>query len=147
MAITVCVEAAVFELDSGAVGPLRDESHLDLGEEVSIVGPLTCDLPRENQSRRRVPHQHLAPIALAAVDVALVPAAPGSRPSITASSSSSAADVELAWPPAVVPAGEGRERLLLRCLDDDRVANGGALCGGSSGLLLFVIVFGAWAAV
>src|SRR3954468_24747994 len=75
-AVTACVEPAVLELDTSAFGAFGDESNFDLRQEIGVVGPLPGRLPGGDQSGGRVPHQPLAPIALGAVDVPLVPAAP-----------------------------------------------------------------------
>src|ERR1700724_1159715 len=71
----VALEVAMLELDAGAVRADRDETHLDLGPEARVVLPVGSDLPRQDEAVGRLPDQHVTPVALAAVDAALEPAA------------------------------------------------------------------------
>jgi hypothetical protein len=70
----MAVEIAVLELDACALGGLRDEAHLDLAGplEVGLELPLRADVPAEDNSVWRLDRQHPGPLALAAVDAAVV---------------------------------------------------------------------------
>jgi drug/metabolite transporter (DMT)-like permease len=72
------VEEPVFQLDRGLPGAVRGEPDLDLAGvgRIGVVLPLAVDLPRDDQPVRRVPGQHPAPVAFAAVIAPLVPPAP-----------------------------------------------------------------------
>src|SRR5215470_12631069 len=75
--VAVPLEVPVLDLDTRAVRSLRHEPHLDLAglRGVRVVPPVTLQLPRVHEAVRRIPHEHPAPVALAAVDTGLVPAA------------------------------------------------------------------------
>ena len=42
----------MLELDPRAIGPLGHEPHLDLGQQVAVVGPFAGDLPGQDEPRR-----------------------------------------------------------------------------------------------
>src|SRR5262245_38605008 len=69
----------MFEFDPCQRWSERDEAHLDLGVEIGVVLPTRRDLPGQNQTPRRVPHAHAAPITFSTVRCALEPAAAGTR--------------------------------------------------------------------
>jgi len=66
---------AVLHRDQRAAALGRNEGQLDLGQEIRVVAPLRADLPAEQQARGRLPGQHLAPLRLVALGIALEPAA------------------------------------------------------------------------
>ena len=75
----------MLELDPRAVAVLRREAHLDLGVEIRIEAEVGVQLPVEYDALRRLPGEHLAPVALAAVLATLEPAPPvrGSTTAVT----------------------------------------------------------------
>src|SRR5262245_57394315 len=77
--VAVILKAAMLELDPGQALALGDEADLNLGQEIGIELPLGTELPGEHEARRRLPDQHAAPVAFAAVLAALIPAAAGPR--------------------------------------------------------------------
>jgi hypothetical protein len=72
-------EIAVFEGNDGAAGSPGSESQLHLGHQIGIVGEPAVELPAEEQTRRRLPSEHFAPVRLDALGVALKPAAARAR--------------------------------------------------------------------
>ena len=72
-------EIAVFEGDDGAAGGRGSEGQLHLGQQIGIVGEPAVELPAEEQTRRRLPGDHFAPVRLDALGVALEPAAARAR--------------------------------------------------------------------
>src|SRR4051794_30083517 len=78
----MAVEVAVLELDPSALGPLGDEPHLDLAAllRVGLELPGGADVPAEDHPVGRLVDQDAGPVALAAVDPAVVDAA--SRPGL-----------------------------------------------------------------
>src|SRR5215469_15804271 len=72
-AVAQALKMAMLELDLGAAA-LGREADLDLGDERRIELPRAVDLPGEQNARRRLPSEHLAPLAFAAILAALEPA-------------------------------------------------------------------------
>src|ERR1700674_286838 len=72
--VAEALEVAVLEVDAGRAAFDWRERHLDLGDQIGIVFPIAVDLPRQQHAERRLPGQHLAPIALRAVLADLEPA-------------------------------------------------------------------------
>src|ERR1700733_14412432 len=68
--LAVAVQVAVFELDPGALGPLGDETDLDLARllRVGLDLPPRADIPADDHAVGRVVDQDPGPTALAAVD-------------------------------------------------------------------------------
>jgi hypothetical protein len=66
----------VLQLYGGLRWSIRDEPDLDLAgvHRVRVVPPFAVDLPGDDQPVRWLPLQHTTPVALAAVNAALVPA-------------------------------------------------------------------------
>ena len=61
-------------LDAGAVVTHAYKANLELSHELRVELPVRPDLPGENQPTRRIPRNHVAPLALRAVFADLVPA-------------------------------------------------------------------------
>src|SRR5215216_3201824 len=138
----------MFEVHGGLVGPVGAEADLDLAGVggVGVVLPLAVDLPGDDQPMGWFPGQHPAPVALAAIDALLVPAAAlagfqdgGGHVGL--------ADVVLGRPPPAEAVGEGAEHLLHGRINSERAgerwdawgAGHGSSCSGSRGA--------AWAAL
>src|SRR6185369_2202299 len=115
-ALAHALQVAVFELDLGAAVGGRFEQHLDLGQQVGVVGPLAVDPPGQQQAVGRLPGEHLAPVVLVAVLVDAVPAAapPGLDDRLL---QRRRADGMALWPPAVEALGEYRKSPLWRRRD------------------------------
>src|SRR6185369_8641635 len=75
----VALEAPMLERHGRAASGLGVEAHLDLGHERRVELPLRVELPAQHEAVRRLPDQHAAPVGLAAVLAALVPAAADAR--------------------------------------------------------------------
>ena len=73
-AFTEALEVAMLELDERRIGALRGEPQLYLGDGVRIVLKIRIELPGQDDALRRLPQEHLAPLALAAVLAFLIPA-------------------------------------------------------------------------
>src|SRR5215469_2226974 len=71
--LAIALEVAMLEVDARRTLALRRESQLDLGHEVADVFPFGRQLPREHQPMWRLPHEHMADVALDAVYAALEP--------------------------------------------------------------------------
>src|SRR5207237_9998160 len=74
--VTVAVEVAVLDLDSGPFGSLGTEADLPLAglRRVGLDLPVRVDVPAEHHSLRRIVDQDARPVAGAAVDTAVVEA-------------------------------------------------------------------------
>jgi hypothetical protein len=72
---------AVLELDTGAIGSLRDEADLDLAglPEVRLELPVRADVPADDDAVRRLVGEDARPVALAAVDPAIEEVPAGAR--------------------------------------------------------------------
>src|SRR5712691_1855019 len=107
------LDVPVLKVDLGLT-VLLGEQHLDLAGVlwVGVVLKLTVELPGHDEAGRRVVREHLAPVALRAVNAALVPA-PASLGLKHGLGQVGLADV-VADPPGVEPLGEELERLLSR---------------------------------
>src|SRR5512132_4515043 len=81
LAVDQPLQMPVFEADGALVGAVGAEADLDLAGVggVGVVLPLAVDLPGDDQPMGRLPGQHPAPLALAAVAALFVPAAAGAR--------------------------------------------------------------------
>src|SRR5437868_9241044 len=77
--ITQSFELTMFDLDACQRRTEHNEPDFDFGPDALVMLPIAADLPREDQSAWRVPHQYLAPQALRSVGSALEPAAPDAR--------------------------------------------------------------------
>src|SRR5216683_1102789 len=73
------VELAMLQFNACRSAALGDEADLDFGLQVRVVLPVGGDVPGQHQPRRRLPGEHAAPLARAAVLAALVPAAADMR--------------------------------------------------------------------
>src|SRR5262245_28512990 len=118
------LELAMLQLDARQRRTEHDEAHLHLGGEIRIVLPVRADLPGEHDAAGRIPHQHLAPLAFAAVGGALEPAPAGARLDDRGLGILLADVVGRARPPRAVLLGEGAERARLTGFDGDLLAHG-----------------------
>src|SRR5215207_9038398 len=124
-ALAVAVEVAVLEFDTCALRGLGDEANLHLARllEVGLDLPLRGDVPAEHDPVRRLIGEHARPLALAAVDAAVVDAP--TRASLKHRLRYLDSEhVVLARLDAVEVLREDRERTLDRCLDDDLLLYG-----------------------
>src|SRR5437868_5880141 len=117
------LEIAVLQIDPSAIA-LCCEQHLNLGDEVRIVGKFGRELPDQHQPGRRIPYPDLADVTLRAVDSQLVPASIvlrlQHRPFEVGR-----ADLVRLGPPAPDAAGEDVEGAVLRGVDEDALAHRG----------------------
>src|SRR5581483_6048213 len=75
--VAEAVEVPMLEVDARPLRAEDGEADLDLGHEGGVVLELGVELPGEDEAARRVPRDHLAPVAGRAVLPDLVPAAVG----------------------------------------------------------------------
>src|SRR5271166_4066886 len=73
--VAEALEIAVLEGDDRAAARGGREGQLNFGQEIGVVGEAAVELPAEQEARRRLPGEHLAPVRLDAFGVALEPAA------------------------------------------------------------------------
>jgi hypothetical protein len=142
LAVDQPVQQPVLQLDRGLLRSVGGEAHLDLAGVVGVGVelPLAVDLPGDHQPVRRLPGQHAAPVALAAVDAPLVPA-PALARLQDRRGHLRLADVVVGRPPGVHRVGEDPERAVDRHTDgrppaDVRDRGGGVhpcSCSGSMG--------------
>src|ERR1700736_3699955 len=73
-AFAVPVEIAVLDLDPGPLGSLGHETYLPLADlgRVGLDLPVRADVPTEHDTPRRLVHQDVRPMALAAIDAAVI---------------------------------------------------------------------------
>ena len=112
--VAVPVEMAMLEFETRPTRAIRDESHLDFGLQRQVIPPVRRDLPSEQESMRRLPHEHLTPLAFRAVDTALVPATANVRFDHSRSCRNLADVVSIQRPPLTVPFCENAEGVLDR---------------------------------
>src|SRR5262249_16152940 len=120
--VAEALELAMLEDDPSPAIRFRREAHLDLGAEPFLILPVGIHVPREGQPGWRLPGEHPAPVAFAAVVRALEPAAAGAwlhdrRERLLA------ADVMRARPPGIDAFGERAEHMVLRSIHDDALAH------------------------
>src|SRR5882757_2847984 len=61
------LQMAMLQFDSRRVGALGNEPHFDLGDEFGVELPLGVDLPRQHESLRWLPRNHVSRFARGAV--------------------------------------------------------------------------------
>src|SRR5262249_13104140 len=69
----------MLELDVRRILALSDETHFDFRFQLRVILKVGVDVPGEDKARRRLPREHAAPVASAAIVTALVPAPPDPR--------------------------------------------------------------------
>src|SRR6185437_594289 len=133
-ALPVAVEAAMLELDPGALGRLGDEAHLPLARllRIALELPLRADQPAHEQAVRRLVGEDARETALAAVDAAVVQVAADPWLEHGLGDVDPAEQVVVARLEAAEPGREDVEGALDRRVDDDRRAH--VRVGGSGRL-------------
>src|SRR5204863_7947232 len=73
-ALAVAIDVAMLELYASPIRRLLDEAHLHLARALGIALnlPRRADVPREDDPLRRLVGEHARPLALAAVDAAVI---------------------------------------------------------------------------
>lgn len=117
----VPVEVPVLQLDPGALGAVGEEQHLHLAGpgRVRHRHPVRADLPDEDESARRVPGEHPAPVGAKAVRADLVEHAAGSRLHAQLGQDTRAGPGVFGDPPLGQVVGEDRERVLGGAWDEE----------------------------
>src|SRR5215469_12766720 len=112
--VTVPIEMAMLEFETRPPRAVCDEGHLDFGLQRQVITPVRGDLPSEHESMRRLPREHLTPLAFRAVDTALVPATTNVGFDHGRSCRNLADMVSIQRPPLAVPFRENAEGVLNR---------------------------------
>src|SRR5579871_6684607 len=81
VAFAVTLDCAVLKFDEGSGGAFFGEADVDFAGfgEVGIELPVGAEVPGEGDAMRRLPGEDMAPVAVVAFGVALVPAAAFAR--------------------------------------------------------------------